>query len=278
VSPGVLALVLAATAASPAPPPIRFEEIGGAAGARFEHSTRSFGERHKAQVLQMFTDGGAAAAVGDFDGDGHDDLFLTDSDEGKPNHLLHNLYGETGELRFEDVAAAAGVAGGNDAHSIVADALWLDFDDDGRLDLLVSRFGTPLLYRNLTGSPPSPSIALPPSRGERDARSQPSPGERADGVPARFAEVSAAAGLTKFGNTIAAACSATGGTARSRTSPPPPAPTTRAGACRRCSSTTTATAGSTSCSGTTSGRWTSSTSTTPTCCRTTWTTPTTAAA
>ncbi len=183
--------VLAATPAPPATPTgppagaapaIRFEEIGHAAGVDFVHSTRSFGDRHKAQVLEMFTDGGAAVAVGDFDGDGYDDLFLTDSGEGRPNHLLRNLYGDTGKLRFEDVAVAAGVAGGNDAHSIVADGLWVDFDDDGRLDLLVSRFGTPLLYRNL-GS--SASGAAP-------------------GSPVRFQEVSQAAGLTQFANTISA--------------------------------------------------------------------------
>jgi hypothetical protein len=173
VTAAILVLLMAAVPASP----IRFEEIGEAAGARFVHSTRSFGDLPKAQVLEMFTDGGAAAAVGDFDADGYDDLFLTDSGAGKASHLLWNRFAEGGKLRFEDVAGAAGVAGGNDARSVVADALWLDFDDDGRLDLLVSRFGTPLLYKNL------------------------GPG---DGAPARFAEVSAAAGLTKFGNTIAA--------------------------------------------------------------------------
>jgi len=176
--PGLLAMgaetPAAETSAKPAPA-IRFEEIGAAAGVDFVHSTRDFGHRHKAQVLEMFTDGGAAVAVGDFDGDGFEDLFLTDSGEGKPNHLLRNLYGDTGEIRFEDVAEAAGVAGGNDAHSIVADGLWLDFDDDGRLDLLVSRFGTPLLYRNV---------------GTKGA--------------VRFEEVAAAAGLTKFANTISA--------------------------------------------------------------------------
>jgi ASPIC and UnbV/FG-GAP-like repeat len=165
----------AAPAAAPAPaaPRIRFEEIGARAGARYVHSTRRFGDRAKADVLEMFTAGGAAVAVGDFDGDGLDDLFLTDSDAGKPNHLLHN----DGDLTFTDVAPAAGVAGGNDSEAIVADALWLDYDDDGRLDLLVARFGTPLLYRNL--------------------------GPDAGGVW-RFAEVGAQAGLTKFGNTIAA--------------------------------------------------------------------------
>jgi len=160
-------------AAAPSGP--RFEEVSEAAGVAFVHSTRSFGERHKAQVLEMFTEGGAAVAVGDFDGDGFEDLFLTDSGEGRSNHLMRNLYGETGELRFAEVTAEAGVGGGNDPRSIVSDALWLDFDDDGRLDLLVARFGTPLLYRNIGG-------------GER----------------VRFEEVSKAVGLTKFGNTIAA--------------------------------------------------------------------------
>ncbi|HSL81830.1 MAG TPA: CRTAC1 family protein [Thermoanaerobaculia bacterium] len=165
-------LVLAGPAT--ADPPIRFEDVTDAAGVAFTHTTRDFGDRHKAQVLEMFTDGGAAVAVGDFDGDGHDDLFVTDSGEGKPNRLYRNLYGETGELRFAEMAAEAGVAGGNDPLSVVADALWLDFDDDGHLDLLVARFGTPLLYRNL------------------------GPGARV-----RFQEVSAEAGLTKFANTIA---------------------------------------------------------------------------
>jgi len=181
-----------------APSGPRFEEVSEAAGVAFVHSTRSFGDRHKAQVLEMFTEGGAAVAVGDFDGDGFEDLFLTDSDEGRSSHLMRNLYGETGELRFEDVTAAAGVGGGNDPRSIVSDALWLDFDDDGRLDLLVARFGTPILYRNL-GSPPSPSVPLPPHGGERDAPAQTSRGE---GV--WFEDVSKAVGLTKFGNTIAA--------------------------------------------------------------------------
>ena len=167
---------------SPAPAAIRFEEVGAAAGARFVHSTRDFGGRHKADVLEMFTEGGAAVAVGDFDGDGWDDLFVTDSGEGEPCHLLHNLTGALtgggGHLAFADVAAAAGVAGGNTADAIVSDALWVDFDDDGREDLLVSRFGTPLLYRNLGPDPTTGTV--------------------------RFQEVAEQAGLTAFGNTISA--------------------------------------------------------------------------
>jgi len=160
--------------------PIRFQEIGERAGVRHVHSTRRFTGRHKAQVLEMFTAGGAAVAVGDFDGDGWDDLFLTDSDLGKPSHLLRNVTGDEGTrdgIAFVDVTAAAGVGGGNDESSIVADALWFDHDNDGDPDLLVARFGTPLLYRNLGPGP--------------------------DGAP-RFEEVAAASGLTAFANTIAA--------------------------------------------------------------------------
>ena len=122
---------------------IRFEEIGARAGVQHVHHTRKFQGTH-AEVLQMFTSGGAAVAVGDYDNDGFEDLFLTDSDAGRPNRLFHN----NGNLTFTDVTERAGVAGGNDAHSIVSDALWFDYDNDGWRDLLVLRFGTPLLYHN----------------------------------------------------------------------------------------------------------------------------------
>ncbi len=168
----------AVESASPArqKPSIRFEEIGESAGVRLIHTTRSFGERHKAEVLEMFTDGGAAAAVGDYNNDGFDDLFVVDSELNKPHHLMRNNGpGKDGRLSFTDVAPQAGVTGGNDAKSICADALWFDYDNDGWVDLLVGRFGTPILYRN----------EGPGKNGEHT-----------------FTDVSAATGLTHFGNTI----------------------------------------------------------------------------
>ena len=130
-------------AAQSAQPAIRFEEIAAKAGVRVQHHTRTFHGKN-ADVLRMFTSGGAAVAVGDYDNDGFEDIFVTDSDAGKPNHLFHN----NGNLTFTDVAVKAGVAGGNDPLSIVSDALWFDYDNDGKLDLLIARFGTPILYHN----------------------------------------------------------------------------------------------------------------------------------
>ncbi len=163
----VLVLFAASLAAAA---PIRFEEIGEKTGARLVHHTHKFTGKN-ADVLGMFTSGGAAVAVGDFDGDGDEDLFITDSGAGRTSHLLRNNFAETGKLTFTDVTAEAGVGGGNDPRSIVSDAIWFDADNDGRPDLLVARFGTPILYHNEGNG--------------------------------KFRDVTAASGLNKFANTIA---------------------------------------------------------------------------
>ncbi len=122
---------------------IRYEEVGEKSGVRVTHHTRRFNGK-SADVLRMFTSGGAAVAVGDYDNDGLDDVFVTDSDKGTLSHLFHN----DGNFKFTEVSAKAGVAEGNDPLSIVADAIWFDYDSDGKQDLLVARFGTPILYHN----------------------------------------------------------------------------------------------------------------------------------
>ncbi len=73
---------------------------------------------------------GMGAAVGDYDGDGWSDLFLSAVG---PNRLLKNEQGT-----FVDVTAAAGVAGADDAWS--TGCTWLDYNRDGRLDLFVCNY------------------------------------------------------------------------------------------------------------------------------------------
>ncbi len=85
-----------------------------------------------------FTDVAAAAGVAggllvkgvawlDFDGDGFQDLYVSNYNE--PNRLYRNR----GDGTFTDVAAAAGVALPLASHVVVTG----DFDDDGRTDLFV---------------------------------------------------------------------------------------------------------------------------------------------
>jgi hypothetical protein len=72
---------------------------------------------------------GLGCAVGDYDNDGFDDLYLTTVGS---NHLYHNL----GNGKFADVTAKAGVA----SPGFSASAVWVDYDNDGKLDLFVTHY------------------------------------------------------------------------------------------------------------------------------------------
>jgi len=72
---------------------------------------------------------GMGVAVGDYDGDGFPDLYVTQY----PHSIL---YHNNGDGTFTDVTGKAGVAAAGWATS----AVWFDYDNDGRLDLFVCRF------------------------------------------------------------------------------------------------------------------------------------------
>ncbi|MDA1275268.1 MAG: CRTAC1 family protein [Verrucomicrobia bacterium] len=74
---------------------------------------------------------GMGAAVGDYNNDGLADLFVTAV--GK-NHLFRN----SGNGRFTDVTAEAQVGGGENEWS--TSSAWVDFDNDGDLDLFVCNY------------------------------------------------------------------------------------------------------------------------------------------
>ncbi len=121
-----------------------FEDVTQRAGIQHKHVNRVFKNPY-AHIMAGYTALGAAVAVADYNGDGYDDLFVTDSAETGKNRLYRN----NGNFTFTDVAEEAGLANGNDASNAVADAQWFDFNNDRRPDLLLIRFGQNLLYENL---------------------------------------------------------------------------------------------------------------------------------
>ena len=78
-------------------------------------------------AISMF---GLGAAVGDYDNDGHDDLFITALGQ---SHLFHN----NGNGTFTDTTKASGLWGPNEFSTSAA---FLDYDRDGKLDLVVANY------------------------------------------------------------------------------------------------------------------------------------------
>ena len=84
---------------------------------------------HKAgfDTVEMY---GMGVAVGDYDNDGYDDLFVTAYGQ---NHLFHN----NGNGTFSDVTQKAGLGG---VQEFSTGAAWVDYDKDGRLDLVAANY------------------------------------------------------------------------------------------------------------------------------------------
>jgi hypothetical protein len=74
---------------------------------------------------------GMGVAVGDYDNDGLPDVFITGVGG---NHLFHN----EGHGKFRDVTVESGVGGPSDGWS--TGAAWIDYDNDGKLDLFVCNY------------------------------------------------------------------------------------------------------------------------------------------
>ena len=135
------------TAADASRPGFALRDGTAAAGIHFVHHGPHF-DPQIANVEPHVAALGASVAVTDFDGDGWPDLYFTNSRFGEPNALYRNR----GDGTFEDVAASAGLADLNrPGEGVSMGSVWGDFDNDGREDVLVYRYGYLALYRNVDG-------------------------------------------------------------------------------------------------------------------------------
>ncbi len=83
-------------------------------------------------VEYLYYYNGGGVGIGDFDGDGLEDIFFTG------NQVPDKLYKNLGQLQFEDVTTPSGIAN-NDAWSTGVNVA--DINGDGHLDIYISKVG-----------------------------------------------------------------------------------------------------------------------------------------
>jgi hypothetical protein len=122
----------------------QLEESAARMGIAFTHQGPTFDAKLD-HIMPQVASTGAAVAVADFDRDGWQDVYVTNSGEGSLNHLYRNV----GDGTFVDVAASVGLADVNRPGTGVSmGAVWGDFDNDGYEDLFLYKYGRPELFRN----------------------------------------------------------------------------------------------------------------------------------
>ncbi|MDT4968884.1 MAG: enediyne biosynthesis protein [Acidobacteriota bacterium] len=122
----------------------RLEEVSKTSGIDFKHQAPTLD--HKLDhIMPQVASMGAAVSIVDFDRDGWQDVYVTNSGEGSKNSLYRNLADGT----FRDVATEMNVGDINQPGTGVSmGAVWGDYDNDGFEDLFVYKWGRPELFHN----------------------------------------------------------------------------------------------------------------------------------
>jgi hypothetical protein len=126
-------------------------DIAVSAGLGFSHEEDLFNEFNREGLLpRMLTTQGPAAAVGDINNDGYDDLYIGGAKWGKRALFVQDTYGKFKELITPALK--------QDSNYEDIDAVFTDIDNDGRSDLLVASGGNefplnsketqPRIYKN----------------------------------------------------------------------------------------------------------------------------------
>ena len=123
------------------------EDVSDQAGFHFVHESPKLDPRLD-HILPQIASMGASISVCDFDRDGWNDLYITNSSLGSNNALYHNLKDGT----FKDVGRDFGLADINKPGTGVSmGAIWGDYDNDGFEDIFIYKWGKPLLFQNREG-------------------------------------------------------------------------------------------------------------------------------
>lgn len=123
------------------------EDVTEEWGVDFVHQAPALDEQ-LSHIMPQIASVGASVSVVDFNNDGLQDFYLTSSAHGSGNALYKNL----GDGNFKDVADKFGVSNVNNRETGVSmSSVWADYDNDGYEDLLVVKWGKPLLFHNDEG-------------------------------------------------------------------------------------------------------------------------------
>lgn len=124
------------------------EEISKQSGVDFKHQSPVLDTAFN-PILPQIASMGASVAVSDYDNDGWNDFYVTNSRYGSKNALFHNQKNGS----FIDVAEKYGIADINvEGTGVSMGAVWADYDNDGFEDLFVYKWGRPQLFRNEHGT------------------------------------------------------------------------------------------------------------------------------